>query len=258
MKNFLNTSSSFNDPYVIEGRPETLVATMGCRTRVLGNVHDPDRQVSYGRGNLFPTTLNLPYIALEAQEYCDVHPEEDKLKKFYEILDERMEDLFGQLMERFEIVARRKAKNYPFLMGQGVYLDSEKLLPDDEVREVLKHGTLVIGFIGLAETLKVLVGKHHGESASAWDLGYKIVSYMNEKCAKQAQKTKMNFSFMGSPAESCCGRLLQATRKRFGVIPGVTDREYLTNSHHIPVYFPISAYDKARLEGPFHKLEPAG
>lgn len=234
------------------------ILSHNCRTRVLGNIHDPSRQISYGRGNLFPTTLNLPYIALEAQEYCKDHPEENILQKFYEMLDTRMEDIFEQLMERFEIVARRKAKNYPFLMGQGVYLDSEKLLPDDEVREVLKHGTLVIGFIGLAETLKVLVGKHHGESASAWDLGYKIVSYMNEKCAKQAQKTKMNFSFMGSPAESCCGRLLQATRKRFGVIPGVTDREYLTNSHHIPVYFPISAYDKARLEGPFHKLEPAG
>lgn len=258
----IDTTTEIIRGYDFETESDTFllndILSHNCRTRVIGNVYDPSRQISYARGNLFPTTLNLPYVALEAQEYCDAHPEEDKLKKFYEILDERMEDIFGQLMERFEIIARRKAKNYPFLMGQGIYLDSEKLHPDDEIREVLKHGTLVTGFIGLAETLKVLTGKHHGESQESWELGYQIIEHMNQKCTEQAQKTKMNFSFMGSPAESCCGRLLQATRKRFGVIPGVTDHEYLTNSHHIPVYFPISAYEKARLEGPFHKLEPAG
>ena len=229
-----------------------------CRTRVLGNIHDKSRQWSYGRGNLFPCTLNLPYVALEAKEIAEKDSNKDLIATFYDLLTKRMKDIFGHLLERFEVIAKRKAKNYPFLMGQGLYLDSEKLHPDDEIREVLKHGTLTVGFIGLAETLVVLTGKHHGESQESWKLGYKIVEYMKNMCDEEAEKTKMNFSLMGSPAEGCCGRLLRCTRDRFGVIKGVTDHEYLTNSHHIPVYYPITAYRKARLEGPFHKLEPAG
>lgn len=230
--NHLNTSSSFNDPYVKEGDPRTLVATMGCRTRVLGNVHDPNNEISYGRGNLFMVTLNLPYYALEAVEYCKEHPDTDKITKFYEIFDERIQDAFGQLDERFEIVAKRKAKNYPFLMGQHVYLGSEKLHPDDEIREVLKQGTLTIGFIGLAETLVALVGKHHGESKTAWELGYQIISHLNDACKAKSDETKMNYSCMGTPAEGCCGRLLKSVRKRFGTLKGISDHEYLSNSHH--------------------------
>ena len=234
------------------------VQSHNCRTRVIGNVHDPKRQWSYGRGNLFPVTLNLPYIALEAKEYVESHPDIAIMDKFYTILTERMNDCFGQLLERFEIVAKRKAKNYPFLMGQGLYLDADKLHPDDEIREVIKHGTLTVGFIGLAETLVVLTGKHHGESEESWNIGYKIIEYMNNMCKQKAEDTKLNFSLMGSPAEGCAGRLLRCTRDRFGTIEGVTNHEFVTNSHHLPVYFPVSAYKKARLEGPFHKLEPAG
>lgn len=208
------------------------VQSHNCRTRVIGNVHDPKRQWSYGRGNLFPVTLNLPYIALEAKEYVESHPDIAILDKFYNVLTERMNDCFGQLLERFEIVAKRKAKNYPFLMGQGLYLDADKLHPDDEIREVIKHGTLTVGFIGLAETLVVLTGKHHGESEESWNIGYKIIEYMNNMCKQKAEDTKLNFSLMGSPAEGCAGRLLRCTRDKFGTIEGVTNHEYLTNSHH--------------------------
>lgn len=208
------------------------VCVHNCRTRVLGNVHDPDNEIAYGRGNLFMITLNLPYYALEAVEYCKEHPDTDKITKFYEIFDERIQDAFGQLDERFEIVAKRKAKNYPFLMGQHVYLGSEQLHPDDEICEVLKQGTLTIGFIGLAETLVALVGKHHGESKTAWELGYQIISHLNDACKAKSDETKMNYSCMGTPAEGCCGRLLKSIRNRFGVVKGISDHEYITNSHH--------------------------
>lgn len=236
------------------------VCVHNCRTRVIGNVHDPNNEIAYGRGNLFMVTLNLPYMALEAVEYCKQHPDtaDNVIVEFYKILDERIQDAFGQLDERFEIVAKRKAKNYPFLMGQNVYLGSEKLHPDDEIREVLKHGTLTIGFIGLAETLVALVGKHHGESKEAWEIGYQIVAEIDYQCKERSKATKMNYSCMGTPAEGCCGRLLKAIRKRFGVIKGISDHEFITNSAHLPVYFPVSAYDKVRLEAPFHKLQPAG
>lgn len=257
--NWVNESATFNAQYYKEGHPETEVATMGCRTRVIGNIYDPDNQVTPGRGNLFPTTISLPYIALEAKRNskCDINSKE-LIKEFYNVLDKRMSQVFGYLLERFEIVCKRKVKNYPFLMGQELYIGSEKLSSEDSIKEAIKHGTLVTGFIGLAEALIVLTGKHHGESKESQKLGLEIISYMNDKCSEKAKETNLNFSFMGAPAEGCCGRLLKCLRKEFGIIDRVTTNEYLTNSHHVPVDFQISIKDKVDIEAPYHELEPAG
>jgi ribonucleoside-triphosphate reductase (formate) len=161
-------------------------------------------------------------------------------------------------MDRFEIIAKRKAMNYPFLMGQGLYIGSEKLRPDDEVREIIKQGSMTAGFIGLAETLQVLVGKHHGESDEAQKLGISIVKYMNDYMDRVSTKLHLNFGVMGSPAEGCAGRLLRLTREKFGVIEHVTDRDYFTNSFHVPVYYPISVWDKINIEAVYHQYCPAG
>ena len=247
--NFSFVDAPFNLKYYKPGHPETEIAYMGCRTRVIGNVADPEREVCSRRGNLSFTSINLPRIAIEAQ---------GSIERFYEILDERFELVFEQLDERFEIQACKKVRNYPFLMGEGVWMDSEKLGWDDEVREVLKHGTLSIGFIGLAETLVALIGEHHGQSERAQKLGLEIVTYMREKCDKRSAQKQMNYTLLATPAEGLSGRFVKIDRERFGKIPGITDREYYTNSFHVPVYYAISAYDKINLEGPYHALTNAG
>ena len=220
-----------------------------CRTRVLGNVHDPSREIAPRRGNLSFTSINLPRIAINSKGDWD---------KFYEELQGKMFMVADQLLERLEIVSRKKVYNFPFLMGQGVWLDSEKLEWDQEVREVLKHGTLSIGFIGLAECLKMMTGKHHGESAECQELGLKIVGFMRGLTDKMSQDTKLNFTLLATPAEGLSGRFVRMDRERFGVIEGVTDREYYTNSFHVPVYYPISAFEKIEIEGPYHELTNAG
>jgi len=225
------------------------IISHNCRSRVMGNVHDPSREQSHSRGNLSFTSINLPMIALES---------EGDEKKFYQNLHKALDVVKSQLLERFEIQAKRKVYNFPFLMGQGIWLDSEKLKWDDEVREVIKHGSLAIGFVGLAEALVALYGHHHGEGEEYWKKGYNIIKYMREYTDKAAEETKLNFAVIGTPAESYAGRALRKTRDKFGVIEGVTDREYFTNSNHIPVYYPISAYDKIRLEAPFHELTNGG
>lgn len=232
------------------------VVSHNCRTRTIGNIHDPSKEQVTGRGNLFFTTINLPYLALEAQQCTDEHDE--LVDVFFKKLEQRLKDVVDFSMDRFNLIAKRKAKNYPFLMGQHLYVDSENLLPDDEIREVIKHGSMTAGFIGLAETLVVLTGKHHGESAIAQELGLKIVKFMNDYMNKVSEETKLNFGVMGSPAEGCSGRLLRLTRKKFGVIPGVTDKEYFTNSFHVEVAYEISAYDKIMIEAPYHQYCPAG
>ena len=161
-------------------------------------------------------------------------------------------------MFRYRIQAKKKVKNYPFLMGQHVWMDSEKLGPEDEVGEVLKHGTLTVGFIGLAETLVALIGKHHGESEEARELGLRIVSHMRQRVDKEAQLTKFNYSLIATPAEGLSGRFVKMDQKLFGKIPGVTDREYYTNSFHVPVYYKINAFDKIKIEGPYHALTNGG
>lgn len=232
------------------------IVAHNCRTRVLSNTYDPKHAQVTGRGNLFFTTVNLPYVALLVKESLSAG--EDLVTSFIKKLDEVIDDVIDFSKDRFEIVAKRKAKNYPFMMGQHIYLGSETLGPEDEIREVIKQGSITMGFIGLAETLITLCGKHHGESEEAQKLGLKIIGHMRERMDQISEETHMNWTLMGTPAEGCCGRLLRLTRKRFGVIPGVTDHAFLTNSSHLPVYFPVSAYDKIRIEAPYHALENAG
>ena len=247
--NFSFQDAPFNLHYYKEGHPETEIAYMGCRTRVIGNVNDPEREITYGRGNLSFTSINLPRIAILANKNIDW---------FFSELDRKIDLVVEQLLERFEIQAKKKVHNYPFLMGEGVWIDSEKLNYDDEVREVLKHGTLSVGFIGLAEALKALLGVHHGESEIAQNLGLDIIGHMRKRMDDLSAETHLNFSLLATPAEGLSGRFVRMDRERFGSIEGVTDREYYTNSFHIPVYYPISAYKKIQLEAPYHELTNAG
>lgn len=247
--NFVFQDAPFNLPYYKPGHPETEIAAMGCRTRVASNIHNPNREITCQRGNLSFTSINLPRLAIEAH---------GDLRAFYAGLDRMLALCVAQLLERFEIQGRRLARNFPFLIGQGVWLDSELLKPDDEVREVLKHGTLSIGFIGLAEALVALVGKHHGESAESQALGLEIIGYMRARTDAEKEKRKLNFSLLATPAEGLCGRFAELDQERYGILPGVTDRAYYTDSFHIPVYFPISAWKKIRLEAPYHALTNGG
>ena len=247
--NYVFLDAPFNLQYYKPGRPETEVATMGCRTRVMGNVYDPERQISYSRGNLSFTSINLPRLAIEAN-----HDE----ALFYKNLDAMLELVAQQLLDRYEIQAAKRVYNYPFLMGQSVWLDSDQLGPNDEVREVLKHGTLSIGFIGLAETLTALYGHHHGESEEMQQKGLAIVKHMRDFCDARSQKLQMNFTLLATPAEGLSGRFTRMDQKKYGDIPGVTDREYYTNSFHVPVWYNISAYDKIQKEAPYHALTNAG
>lgn len=247
--NFSFLDAPFNASFYKEGHPETEVAYMGCRTRVMSNIHDPDQAITNGRGNLSFTSINLPRLAIKANGHVDL---------FFEDLDRKMDLVFDQLLARFRIQSQKKVRNYPFLMGQGVWLDSDKLGIDDEVGEVLKHGTLTVGFIGLAECLKALIGKHHGESKEAQNLGMEIIGYMRRRCDEQSVKTKLNFSLIATPAEGLSGRFVKIDRKIYGSIPGVTDRDYYTNSFHVPVYYDISAFEKIRIEAPYHELTNGG
>ena len=247
--NYTFLDSPFNLQYYVPGRPETEVATMGCRTRVMGNVYDPSREISYSRGNLSFTSINLPRLAIEADG-------DEEL--FYEKLHGMLELVSQQLLDRFEIQANKHIYNYPFLMGQGVWLDSDHLTLQDDLREVLKHGTLSIGFIGLAETLTSLYGQHHGQSEDIQAKGLKMIGFMRDFCDRKSQELKMNFSLLATPAEGLSGRFIRMDQKRYGKIKGITDREYYTNSFHIPVWHPISVYDKIRLEAPYHALCNAG
>ncbi len=247
--NFSFIDAPFNKEFYVEGDPNTEVAYMGCRTRVMANNYDKTRSVTGGRGNLSFTSVNLPRIAIKAHGNLDY---------FFEELDRKIDLIIAQLLERFEIQSKRRVRNYPFLMGQGIWLDSDKLSIDDEVGEVLKHGTLTIGFIGLAETLKCLIGKHHGESKEAQNLGLEIVHHMRQRADEASEATGLNFSLIATPAEGLSGRFVRMDKERYGIIEGVTDRAYYTNSFHVPVYYPISAFDKIRIEGPYHALTNGG
>ena len=247
--NFAFIDAPFNLQYYKEGDPNTEIAYMGCRTRVICNVHDPSRQVVGGRGNLSFTSINLPRIAIKA--HGDV-------EWFFEELERKIRLCMDQLMERYKIQAAKKVKNYPFLMGQGVWIDSDKLSEEDEVGEVLKHGTLSVGFIGLAECLKALIGAHQGETDEAQTLGLEIIGFMRKLMDEESRKTGFNYTLLATPAEGLSGRFVRIDRAKYGVIEGVTDRDYYTNSFHIPVYFNINAFEKIKREAPYHALTNAG
>ena len=247
--NFSFIDAPYNLQYYKEGNPDTEIAYMGCRTRVIGNNYDPSREIVTGRGNLSFTSINLPRLAIKADHNVGL---------FFEMLEEKMELVIDQLMHRFKIQSQKRVRNYPFLMGQGIWIDSDKLGPDDTVEEVLKHGTLSVGFIGLAETLKALIGAHHGESEEARELGLEIVTAMRKRLDEESKRTGLNFSLLATPAEGLSGRFVRMDAKKYGIIEGVTDREYYTNSFHVPVYYPISAFEKIKIEAPYHELTNAG
>ena len=229
---------------------------MGCRTRVLANVADSDRAITPGRGNLSFTSINLPRLGIK---YGIVNGNSKAdMKGFFNELDELLELVKDQLLERFEIQCNKRVYNFPFLMGQGVWIDGEKLKPTDKVRRILKHGTLTFGFIGLAECLVALTGKHHGESEESQKLGLKIIKHMRDKADMYAKEYKLNFSLIATPAEGLSGRFINIDKAIYGKIKGVTDRDYYTNSFHIPVYYNINIEKKIKLEAPYHAYTNGG
>ena len=239
--------ASFNLPYYERDPYYGIINTMGCRTRVMANVNG--REGAFGRGNISFTSINLPLLALRAKGNID---------KFFKELDYALEIADKELLERYEGQCQNRKYNFPSLMEQGIWLGSDDLAPTDEIRDVVKQGTLSIGFVGLAECLIALTGKHHGESQESDELGYSIIKYIRDYCDKRVKETHLNFSCLGTPAETYCKTALEQARKQFGIIPGVTDRAYFTNSSHIPVWYNISIADKARIEGKYHNLENAG
>ncbi len=255
--NFSFLDSSFNKPYLKGNDPKYEVGYMGCRTRVIGNVVDPEKQVTPGRGNLSFTTVNLPRIGIKHGIALGERDKAD-MKGFYEELDEVMDLCKGQLLQRFEIQCSKSVNNFKFLLGSHVWLDSEKLEPGAKIKKVLKHGTLSIGFIGLAECLKALIGEHHGESEKAQKLGLEIIKHMRQKCDEYSQEMKLNFTCLATPAEGLSGRFVGIDRSIYGKIKGITDREYYTNSFHVPVYYHTTIQHKLEVEGKYHSLTNAG
>ncbi len=247
--NFSFIDAPFNLEYYREGRPETEIAYMGCRTRVMANSYDENNEIVNGRGNLSFTTINLPRLGLKNR---------GDIRGFYIDLNEKIDLTIEQLLERFEIQASKKVRNFPFLMGQGIWIGSENLEKDDEIRDILKHGTLSIGFIGLAECLKALIGEHHGESEEAQKLGVEIIEHMRNRMDETSRQFNMNFSLLATPAEGTAGRFVKMDREEFGNIEGVTDREYYTNSFHVPVYYDITAFEKIEKEAIYHSFTNAG
>lgn len=255
--NFEFLDAPFNLEFYKEGDPDTEVATMGCRTRVMANINGPS--TTSGRGNLSFTTINLPRLAIEASNEANPGNGDGATAGavyalFMHKLDDALDLVIGQLLERFEIQAERHVYNYPFLMGQGVWMDSEKLKREDTVRDVIKHGTLGIGFIGLAEAMKAIFGKNHAESKEVWDHAYKVVEHIRNLSDQATKAYHLNFSVIATPAEGLSGRFVRIDRKEFGEIKGVTDRPYYTNSFHVPVYEQTGVFRKIDLEAPFHAL----
>ena len=255
--NFAFVDAPFNLQFYKPGDVNTEIAYMGCRTRVFSDITSPDNQVVTGRGNLSFTTINLPRlgikygIALKEREKAD-------MKGFYEELGEIMDKVRDQLLERFEVQCSKHSYNFPFLLGQGVWTNGEKLKPTDRLRKVWKHGSLSTGFIGLAECLKALTGKHHGESSESQKLGLEIIEFMRKRCDENSEKYNLNFTCLATPAEGLSGRFTSIDKAIYGKIKGVTDREYYTNSFHVPVYYNISIADKLKTEAPYHDLTNGG
>ena len=253
--NFSFIDAPFNKEYYKEGDYRTEVGYMGCRTRVMGNIVDPNKAITPGRGNLSFTSINLVRLGIKHGILNNDNPD---FESFYKELTETMDLVKDQLLERFDIQCRKKVYNFPFLLGQGIWIDSKNLKNNDKIKKVLKQGTLSIGFIGLAECLKALIGKHHGESKEAFDKGYEIVKFMRDKCDEYSKQYKLNFTLLATPAEGLSGRFTAIDKSIYGKIKGVTDREYYTNSFHVPVHYKITIDKKIKTEAPFHALTNAG
>ncbi|EGK8090407.1 anaerobic ribonucleoside triphosphate reductase [Campylobacter lari] len=247
--NFSFLDASFNAKYYKKGDYNSEVAYMGCRTRVMANVYDESKEITSGRGNLSFTSINLVRLAIEAK---------GNLELFYLLLKEKLELVYEQLLHRYKIQSLKKVKNFPFLMGEGIWIDSDTLKENDSVEKIIAHGTLSIGYIGLCESLITLIGSHHGQSQEARDLGLQIVRFMREFVDEKALKDKLNFSLIATPAEGLSGRFLKLDQKKYGILKGITDKDFYTNSFHIPVDFPISIYEKIQIEAPYHELNNGG
>ncbi|EAK0959003.1 anaerobic ribonucleoside triphosphate reductase [Campylobacter lari] len=247
--NFSFLDASFNAKYYKKGDYNSEVAYMGCRTRVMANVYDENKEITSGRGNLSFTSINIVRLAIEAK---------GNLELFYSLLKEKLELVYEQLLHRYKIQSLKKVKNFPFLMGEGIWIDSDTLKENDSVEKVIAHGTLAIGYIGLCESLIALIGSHHGQSQEARDLGLQIVRFMREFVDEKARVNKLNFSLIATPAEGLSGRFLKLDQKKYGILKGITDKDFYTNSFHIPVDFPISIYEKIQIEAPYHELNNGG
>lgn len=255
--NFVFIDAPFNLKNYKPGDYRTEVATMGCRTRVFGSIFPESDGVTTGRGNLSFTTLNLVRLGIK-YGICLGERDEADWSGFYRELDEKMDLIAEQLLERFDFQANQHVRNFPFLMGQGNWFGSEKLGMNDTLRDVIKHGTLSIGFIGLAECLVAMTGRHHGEDEESRELGLDVITHMRERCDMYSKKYKLNFTLLATPAEGTAGRFTKMDRKEYGEIERVNDREFYTNSYHVPVYYPISAFEKIEIEAPYHELCNAG
>jgi len=253
--NFSFIDAPFNLQYYDPERPETEIAYMGCRTRVIGNVIDKSQEVVVGRGNLSFTTINLPRLGIQ---YGAQQNEVFDKEGFFNELSNKLDLVKNQLLKRYQYQCKKKVYNFPFLMGQGNWIDSKTLDVDSSLESVLKHGTLTVGFIGLAECLKALIGKHHGESEEAQALGLEIIEFMRKRCDAYMDEYQLNFSLIATPAEGLAGRFVKIDRGIYGDIKGVTDKEYYTNSFHVPVYYSINAYEKINKEAPYHVFTNAG
>lgn len=255
--NFSFLDAPHNLPFYKAGDFKTEVGYMGCRTRVMSDVTDTNNQTTGGRGNLSFTSINLPRIAIK-HGICLKEREKADMEGFYQELSDVMDLVRDQLLERFEIQCNKRSYNFPFLLEQGVWTDGDKLKPTDRLRKILKHGSLTIGFIGLAETLKALIGVHHGESEEAQELGLEIINFMRNKTDEYARKYNLNFTLIATPAEGLSGRFVGIDKALYGKIKGITDRDYYTNSFHVPVYYNISISDKIKKEAPYHYLTNGG
>ena len=255
--NFSFLDAPFNLEFYKSGDYRTEVGYMGCRTRVMSDVTDLSNQTTGGRGNLSFTSINLPRIGIK-HGICMHDRESADMEGFYEELSKTMELVRDQLLERFEIQCNKRCYNFPFLIEQGVWTNGDTLKPTDRMRKILKHGSLTIGFIGLAETLKALIGYHHGESEEAQKLGYEIIKFMRNKTDEFSREYNLNFTLIATPAEGLSGRFVNIDKAMFGRIKGITDRDYYTNSFHVPVYYNTSIKHKLEVEAPYHALTNGG
>ena len=252
--NFVNVDADFNLQYYNPDKPDTAIATMGCRTRVISNRFGEVYQS--GRGNISFNSINLTKLGIE---YGAVNGRESRdLNGFLDKLEEILDITLEGLLHRFDIQGNQPAKASDFMMQNGSWIDGEKLNPNQKIKDLLRMGSISIGFVGLAECLKALYGKHHGEDENVWEIGKNIILYIRDYCDSKSDIYDMNITCFASPAESLAGKFAKNLRRQYGVIPGVTDREYLTNSFHVPVYYDIPAYKKIDIEAPFHTMTNAG